>query len=143
MATTVAETRETPGPIVGAGTVPFMRATQVAIVAERLLQARSNASTASLNDVGRATRQRYEDAAAVALALVDDDGSDTAAIYAGAQRVLDLGAQTPTQRRELVTLAQQIVDRYIAVLAGHHQAEVARLQRFIDIDSIALQEGGL
>lgn len=122
-----------PGPAVPAAPPRLMEAVQAAVVAEALLKVRTNRATASLSDLGRGTRQRYEDAAAIALALLEDD-ADVPALYAAADHLCDLGAQTAAQRRELVALAHQVVDRYHEVLAGHHVMRVERLRPFIEID---------
>lgn len=125
-----------PGPTVAGYPQKLMRAVHVTVIAERLLQVRTGRVEASLSDLGRGSRQRYEDAAAVALALLEDE-ADVAALYAAAHTAIDLGAQTSAQRRELVEMTRRMVDRFHEVLAGHHAMAVERLRPMFTRDEQA------
>lgn len=135
-----------PGPTVPGYPPRLMRAVHVTVIAERLLQVRTGRVESSISDLGRGTRQRYEDAAAVALALLEDE-ADVAALYSAAAAVADLTAQTPAQRRELVEMTRRMVDRFHEVLAGHHAMAVERLRPVIardqqDAAGLDIPEGG-
>lgn len=95
---------------------PALRAV---VIAERLLQVVTDDATASLSPLSPAERRRYVDAASVAIALLDPSAG-VAAAYVAAHRVQDLRAQSPLQRRGLVQLTQDIVERYLETLAGYH-----------------------
>lgn len=129
-------TRPTPAP----AQTESAQAFRVDLVATRLLQARTMFTTATLDDVDRATQQRYETAAAVALALIDDQPSEPA-LYAAAAAIASIGDLSVPQRVELVAMVRQAVDRFHEVQAGKHAHAVDRLQSLIDRDRAAMRDG--
>lgn len=124
------------------------QAFKAVVLAERVLQVHTDDARAALTDLPVWQRRQYEDAAAVALALLDPD-RQTPAIYAAAHRLVDLGAQTPLQRRGLLQMVTEVVQRYTEALAGQHTRVVAHLEPLIALDRLAARpdtdafDGGL
>jgi len=120
---------------------PALRAV---VVAEALLRASTDDAHASLAALAPADRRRYVDAAAVALARLDAS-ADLPAVYVAAHHVLDLRAQSPLQRRGLVQMTQQIVERYLEALAGYHARTAEALAPLVakDLRDAARPEGAL
>lgn len=111
-------------------------ALRVAVLAERVLQVSTDDARASLDRLPRWQRTEFETAAAVALAVVDVE-RQAPAIYAAAHGLVDLGSQTPLQRRGLVQMVRQVVERYTQTLGGHHTRVVAQLEPLIALDAAA------
>lgn len=120
----------------------MMAALQAVQLAERLFQIESGNDTARLFDLTQRDRARYADAAAVALALLDAERQPPA-LYVAANRLVDIGSQTPAQRRGLVQMVGQAVERYLDVLAGHHQRVVDQLAPLVAIDREAVDPEGV
>jgi hypothetical protein len=111
-------------------------ALRVAVLAERVLQVSTDDARASLDRLPRWQRTEYETAAAVALAVIDVE-RQAPALYAAAHGLVDLGSQTPVQRRGLVQMVRQVVERYTQTLGGHHTRVVAQLEPLIALDAMA------
>jgi hypothetical protein len=109
------------------------QAVRVMQLAERLLQVQTDDPQITLGTLTPRDRARYGDAAAVALALIVDE-PPLPALYAAAHRLVDLGSQTPVQRRGLVQMVAQVVERYLEVLAGHRAHTVDQLAPLVAID---------
>lgn len=118
----------------------LIRQVQVIALADRLHQLVSRDRTATLSGLAPTERRPLEEAAAVALALLDDDAARTRALYVAAHGIQDLGAQTPLQRRGLLELTRTITDRFVEALAGRHSVTAARLQPFVELDAQAERE---
>lgn len=131
-----------PGPEAQAqATTPMLiRQVQVIALAERMHQLLTRDRTATLGGLAPKERRPLEEAAAVALALVDDDAARTRALYVAAHGLQDLSAQSPLQRRGLVEIARTLTDRFVEALAGRHTVTAARLQPFIERDARATRE---
>lgn len=122
-------------------TTPLLiRQVQVIALADRMHQLLSRDRTATLSGLAPAERRPLEEAAAVALALLDDDAARTRALYVAAHGVQDLSAQSPVQRRGLVELTRTITDRFVEALAGRHSVTAARLQPYLELDARAEQD---
>jgi hypothetical protein len=112
-------------------------ALRVAVLAERVLQVHTDDARASLDRLPRGQRTDYETAAAVALAVLDAD-RQTPAIYAAAHGLVDLGSQSPVQRRGLVQMVRHVVERYVQTLGGQHTRIAASLAPLIALDRVAV-----
>lgn len=112
------------------------QAFKAVVLAERVYQVHTDDARAALTDLPVWQRRQYEDAAAVALALLDPD-RQTPAVYAAAHALVDLGAQSQVQRRGLIQMVHQVVERYTQTLSGHHTRVVAQLEPLMAIDRVA------
>jgi len=112
---------------------------RVLVLAERVLQVATDSARASLDPLTPAARERYQMAAAVALALVEPERS-VSALYAAAHRQADLGAMSPVARRGLVQMVGEVVERFAEVLGGRHPRVVAQLEPLIAIDRAAARQ---
>ena len=111
----------------------FDHAWKAVVLAERLLQVATGNANAAISDLGRVERERYADAAAVALALLDENRM-TVAVYVAANQIQDLGSQSRIGRLGLVQMTRDAVEAYVAALAGHHGPTVTTLAPLVALD---------